>query len=119
VVEHLVAKNHDGRAESLGHRVNSAGHTDLVVVSSPIFGLIHVTAIGGVSPNAPIPFRGEGADQGWLADKALVAFGWVDIDKRTLIFFVNVQVVRETPGLTRAIVRDKCKRELTAVLMPQ
>lgn len=116
VVEHLSAKKLDGRAEVLRNRTNTDGHTDQVVVSSPRFGLIHVMAIGGIRPNDTIPFQGEGADQRWLAEKSLVAFGWNTDDGRTLIFFLDADSVRENPPEDKPAVAVRAKGELTAVL---
>lgn len=116
VVEHLSVKKLDDRAEVLRNRTNIDGHTDQVVVNSPRFGLIHVMAIGGTRPNDAIPFQGEGADQEWLAEKSLVAFGWNTDDDRTLIFFIDATLLRENAPRDKAGVRAIAKSELTAVL---
>jgi len=75
-------------------------------------------AIGGTDPNGAIPFQDEGANQSWLAEKSYVAFGWNDRLGRTLIFFADAQVVRETPPRNKEGVRRLANGELTATLRP-
>jgi hypothetical protein len=104
VLEHFKSSGIDHDASIVENRVNSAGHRDLVLVHSQKLGLIHVTAIGNTPQDTPLPFFREEGDQDWLVEKTLVAFGWVDRDDRTLIFFVNAEFVRKNPKLTKRMI---------------
>jgi hypothetical protein len=78
-------------------RVNSAGHKDQVVVWAENIGFVHVSAHKTFNINAS-NFRD--GNQRFLADKAMIAFGWAD-DNCVNVHFVPAHCIKDNPRFTR------------------
>lgn len=119
VRDHIEANSLDEQATLVENELNPARHRDLVRVHSlPNLGVIHVTAIGDTPLDSPLPFFKDEGGQDWLEGKSFVAFGWVDADERTLIFFVDAEFVKNNPALSKRMIRDNRDRRLSVVLPP-
>ncbi len=115
VERHL--KNLGHSAEIVKNKTNSAGHTDIVLVSSSA-GLVHCSATASTESNAYIPvadFDAEGG-QDYLVDKDWVAFGWNRKDKTTSIMFVSVEAVHNKRRMSKQEIIALRDRQLSIIL---
>ena len=117
VASHLVSLGH--QASVIENRVNSRGHKDLVLVESDL-GLIHLTASINQEPGGSILASDVGdGSQDFLADKSLVAYGWIAKDGRTIVMFVPVDAVKGNRAMTKDQIRAASIREYNAVFGTQ
>ncbi|MFZ3192485.1 MAG: hypothetical protein WA154_04660 [Moraxellaceae bacterium] len=110
-------KNLGHSAEIIKNKMNSAGHTDTVLVSSSV-GLVHCSATPSTKSNAYIlvaDFDAEGG-QDYLADKDWVAFGWNRKDKTTSIMFLSVEAVRNKRRMSKQEIIALRDRQLSIIL---
>ena len=116
VVEHLISLGFDAQIEV--SRVNSAAHSDQVLVSCKQLGLIHLTATSNTDSEASILVSDFEGDQRYLADKKYVVYGW-NHDTGASIYFVDSGLVKGRKHFKKSEIRANSLDSLNAQIRPQ